>query len=79
MRGGSIGLYGTAPIVYAAASLINSGEDGGVNPEVVLERRLGTSVVNIIPTIHGRAKRFINSYVSCPGTCVRPGENVIVM
>jgi len=71
LKGGDMGMYGTAPIVHAAAYLLDSGESEGEDPVMLLEARLCAKVVTVLPGIGDKAMRFINSHISCPGCPMR--------
>ena len=74
LKGGSLGLYGTAPIVHAAAMLLSSSDVSEGSPEAVLEARLGATIVEILPGIHAQARGFISSHVSCPECSSIPAD-----
>lgn len=71
LKGGCMGKYGTAPIVHAAARLLDSGENGKGEVKVMLEKELCASAVDVLPSIRGEAKKFINSSISCPVCDIR--------
>lgn len=66
LKGGDLGCYGTAPIVYAAASLVSSGGTEGKTVEAILETRLDARIVDVLPEFRDKARRYINTHICCP-------------
>ena len=66
LRGGCFGRCGTAPIIYAAAHLLSSGEIGGGDPRVVLEARMNAKLIEVLPPAGGEVDVMIGSSISCP-------------
>ena len=68
LKGGSLGPFGTAPVVRAAAHLVITKKNNGGDGRVLLEMELGADLAEVLPGMDTDAKGFLHSQIGCP-TC----------